>query len=178
MTDRIRKVPLSKLDESERLYYEMLNALYERADVPRARRIAAQIDKMLASREDVRQSIRGDELRSLTAEARGDSATAIRHREGEIRKIFELHSMAINKPGWDYVLECYGYDDLSDRLDILASLYADHGDLDRAAEVIEESRRFCSAHGIPFDGADVAEEIGELRAKRDSGGRRSKAKSA
>jgi hypothetical protein len=178
MTDRIRKVPLSKLDESERLYHEILDALYERADVPRARKIAIQIDKMLATREDVRQSIRGDELRSLTAEARGDSATAIRHREGEIRKIFELHSMAINKPGWDYVLECYGYDDLSDRLDILASLYADHGDLDRAAEVIEESRRFCSAHGIPFDGEDVAQEIDQMRKASTPARRRARAKSA
>ena len=60
----------------------------------------------------------------------------------------------------------YDYSDLSDRLDILASLYAERGDLDRAVDLLQESKRFCESHQIPFDGQDLLDEYEQARRKQ------------
>ena len=89
---------------------------------------------------------------------RGDLAEAVRRRESEIGKIRQLHSLVEDKPGRDYVFRQYDYSDLSDRLDILATLYAEQGDLDRAVDLLHESKQFCESHQIPFDGQDLLDE--------------------
>ncbi len=64
-------------------------------------------------------------------------------------------------------MRLYGYDDLSDRMDLLAILYHDAGKTDRAISLLEESRALCESHGILFDGADVYEEYQqEVKAAR------------
>lgn len=155
-------------DETETLYIEFLDAFYGAGDRKRSERIAKRLEKALATRPDYHESIRTEEIRSLIAELRGDFATAISSREAEIRKIFELHSMSINTPNWEYILSLYGFGDLSDRLDLLALLYDQQGDLDRAIAVSEESKLFCDAHKIPFDGEEILAELTTARESEKS----------
>ncbi len=156
---RDRQKPAEVADETESLYQELLHWFYEKANRERAQKVARRLEAALAARPDVADSIRGEEIRSLLAELRGDLTEAIRSRESEIRKIFELHSLARDTPGWDYVRRQYDYGDVSDRLDLLAALYADQGDLDRAIATLQESKQFSEAHQIPFDGQDLLDEF-------------------
>jgi hypothetical protein len=146
-----------------RLYVDFLRAFYEEEDLARAERIAKQVEAELARRPDLADSIRGVELRSLICELRGDLESAIKYRQSEIRRIFELHSSAQGTPGWNYVFGEYDYSDISDRIDLLAGLYASMGDHGEAIRLLEESRRFCASHGIPFDGEDLLEAFRDQR---------------
>ena len=152
--------------EMEALYQQLVQALYGDENRARALAVAENVEAFLTARPEFADSIRAEEVRSLIAEARGDLAEAIRRRESEIDKIRRLHGLAENKPGWDYVLRQYDYGDLSDRLDILASLYAEQADLDRAVELLHESKQFCESHQVPFDGQDLLDEYEQARRKR------------
>jgi hypothetical protein len=147
------------LKELDALYADLLHHYYEEVDEVRAERIGRKLEKALASRPDFAASIRGEEVRSLLAELRGDLDNAIRSREAEIRKILELHTLTVNTPHWKYVARQYDFSDVSDRLDLLAILYNLHGDPQRAIAILKESQQFCAAHRIPFDGQDVLDEI-------------------
>jgi hypothetical protein len=166
MTNKVsnnRQKAIPGEDETETLYHELLRWFYEKENRERAREVAARLEAALAGRPDVAASIRGEEIRSLLAELRGDLAGAVRSRESEIRKILELHSLAVNTPGWDYVLRQYDFSDVSDRLDLLATLQAEQGDLERAIATLQESKGFCEAHQVPFDGQDLLEEYEQAR---------------
>jgi hypothetical protein len=88
----------------------------------------------------------------------GELAKAIEHRKNEIGLIRRLHEVSRNTPAEDLMHEQYGYADLSDRLDLLATLYHDAGQLDQALAALQESRQLCETHGIPFDGTDLLRE--------------------
>lgn len=162
-TSRGRNGPANAADEIETLYLELLHSFYEEEDREKARAVAERLEAMLAERPDFAGSIRAEEIRSLIAELRGDLAEAIRRRESEIGRIRQLHGLVADKPGRDYVFRQYDYGDLSDRLDILATLYAEQGDLDRAVDLLHESRQFCETHQIPFDGQDLLHEYKQAR---------------
>jgi hypothetical protein len=70
------------------------------------------------------------------------------------------------------VFRHYDYGDISDRLDLLAILYAEQGYLDRAIKTLEESKRFCESHEIRFDGGDLLEELEESRRNGQTKARR------
>jgi hypothetical protein len=150
---------LKPAEDVETLYLALVKDLYEREDRKRARETASKLEGILASEPDLASSIRGEEIRSLIAELNGNLAEAIRRRESEIRKIFELHSLAWGKPSWDYVFRQYDYSDLSDRLDLLAALYANAGVWEQAIATLRESKTYCDGHGIPFDGQDLLDEF-------------------
>lgn len=163
-----------RTEEVEALYSSLINAFYDREDRERARKIAAKLEDVLNNRRDVADSIRGEEIRSLIAELNGNLQEAIRRRECEIRKILELHSLGWGKPSWAYVFRQYDYSDVSDRLDLLASLYAKVGDWERAIATLRESRTYCAGHGIPFDGQDLLDEFEQERASPERGAKRSR----
>ncbi len=163
----------SKLtEEVETLYASLIDAFYDRGDRERARQIATELQHTLNNRPDVADSIRGEEIRSLIAELDGNLQEAIRRREREIRKILELHGLAYGKPGWAYVFRQYDYGDVSDRLDLLASLYANVGDWERAIATLRGSKTYCDGHGIPFDGQDLLDEFEQERASPERGAER------
>jgi len=169
MTSRVtrgRKGEADAADEIETLYLELLRSFYEEEDRERARTVAERLEAALAERPDFAESIRAEEVRSLIAELRGDLNEAVQRRESEIDKIRQLHSLALNKPGQDYVFRQYDFSDLSDRLDILATLHAEQGNLERAVELLHESRQFCESHHVPFDGQDLLDEYEEARRDR------------
>ncbi len=142
----------------ESLYDEFLDLFYGNGDRKSARKLVRPL-KDLANSPEYADSIRAEEVRSLLAEFRGDLTEAIRRREAEIRKIYELHGMSINTPSWELVKRRYDFSDVGDRLDLLALLYDRLGDLDRAIAILHESKHYCEAHGVPFDGQDILDEL-------------------
>jgi hypothetical protein len=101
----------------------------------------------------------------LVYEVEGNLLNAIKHRENEIRLIQRLHEISLHTPSKDFVLERYDYSDLSDRLDLLAVLYHEVGDLDKAISVLHESKRLCTSNRIRFDGEDLLHDY--LSVKRE-----------
>lgn len=159
-----RKSPIARnsptaADRFESLYLDLLRSFYGEGDRTKSRQVAAKLCKAMEDSPEFDDSIRAEEIRSLVAELRGDLAAAVQSREAEIRKILELHSLAINTPGWQRVLQIYDFSDISDRLDLLAILYDQAGDLDRAILTLRESKHFCDAHKISFDGHDLLDEL-------------------
>lgn len=145
--------------DAHQLYRDFLRFFYEKEDRKQALKVADRLEVAMLASPDLAASIRGEEIRSLIAEVRGDYATAARSREAEIRKILELHSMALNTRNWDYVSRQFDFSDVSDRLDLLAILYDQNGETDRAIATLEESKLYCRSHNIPFDGQDVLDEL-------------------
>ncbi len=45
-------------------------------------------------------------------------------------------------------------------------LYHDSGDLDKALEALQESKRLCEEHGVKFDGDDILQEY--LRERKEA----------
>ena len=146
-------------DELEYLYHQLLYWLYEREDASKARRYADRLEQLLPNADPDHQAIFGEECWSLVYETKGNLRKAIEHRKNEIRLIRRLHDISRNAPYEDLILRDYGYDDLSDRLDLLAVLYQKNGQLDQAMDTLIESKRLCQEHGIKFDGADILREI-------------------
>ncbi len=148
-------------NEFDALYLAFVKQFYDKGDRARAKILALRLEKLLATSREFSDSIRGEEVRSLIAELRGDLVEAIHSREAEIRKILELHALTVNTPTWEYVSRQYDYSDVSDRLDLLAILYDQQGELDRAIRVLMESRGYCEAHRIRFDGQALLKELQE-----------------
>ena len=83
--------------------------------------------------------------------------------EDVVRLIRRLHELSGGPD--DPILESYGYDDLSDQLDLLAVQYHDAGDVGSAIRTLRESRELCEEHGLGFDASDLLEEyLNEKRA--------------
>lgn len=145
-------------DEVEYLYQKLLYWLYERHDAAKAGTYAGRLERLLNVIDPAHESILGEECWSLICEARGDIPKAIEHRENEIRLMRRLHELSCASGKESLALEGRDYDALSDRLDLLATLYHDRGDLPRAIVLLRESKQLCESHGIEFDGQDLLEE--------------------
>jgi tetratricopeptide (TPR) repeat protein len=153
-------------DEIGYLYDKLLYWLYGRADPERARPYAERLERLLPRADPDHEAIFGEECRSLACEAKGDLGNAIQHRENEIRLIRRLHEISRGKPWEEIALKDYDYEALSDRLDLLAMLYHDSGNADKAIRILRGSKRLCGRHGVPFDGEDTLREY--LQEKGDS----------
>jgi hypothetical protein len=160
-------------DEIGYLYDKLLYWLYGRGDAAKARAYAERLEKLLPKADPDHEAIFSEECWSLIYETKRDLRKAIGHRENEIRLIRRLHEISRDKPHEALALKNYGYADLSDRLDLLATLYHDSGYLDKAIAVLQESKSLCKSHGIRFDGEDILEEYMEEKAnsRKDSDGK-------
>jgi hypothetical protein len=134
-------------DEMEYLYHKLLYWLYERQDRARARTFADRLARLMASASLGHHAIFPEECWSLICETRSDLRGAIQHRANEIRLIKRLHESSGNTSQEEDVFRLYGYDDLSDRLDLRASLYHDSGDIDRAIVRGRTTQMAHRAHG-------------------------------
>jgi hypothetical protein len=152
-------------DEIEYLYSKLLYWLYQREDNGKARRYADRLERILRKADPNGDAILGQECRSLICETRGDLAAAIKHRENEIRLIRRLHESIRNTPHQEFALKDYGYDALSDRLDLLATVHRENGNLNKALAVLRESQELCKANGIRFDGEDLLQKYAEEKNK-------------
>ena len=156
--------------ELDTLYVEFLKHFYDRGNHAAAATVGARLQELLTESPEFADSIRGEEFRSLVAELHGDYAAAIRSREAEIRKILELHTLAVNTPSWEFVSRQYDFSDVSDRLDLLANLYDRVGDADRALATLRESQQYCKAHRIRFDGREMLDELAKGRKGKGGNG--------
>jgi tetratricopeptide (TPR) repeat protein len=153
-------------EEMGYLYDKLVYWLYHRQEARRSRRFADRLERVLSKAGPDAESIFASECRSLVHEAKGNLARAIEHRENEIRLIRRLHQISQNSASADFIFRQYSYADLSDRLDLLAVLYHDSGDLDKALSALLESKRLCEKHRVKFDGEDILQEY--LEEKRTS----------
>jgi hypothetical protein len=147
----------SNWEEIEYLYHKILHWFYGRHDRHRALAFADRLWRLVAEADPKQVAILGASCRALLAELAGDLPAAIRYRKKEIdllRRLQQLNPPAEVMPGPD---------DISDRLDLLAILYWNQGNLAKAEQVLEESRQLCESSGIKFDGkkllADVRREM-------------------
>ncbi len=154
----VRRKFADERDQIDYLYHKLLYWLYEREDKVRARAYAERLARLLSKASAEHDAIFPEECRSLTCEAMDDLPGAVKHRENEVRLIKRLHEISRGTRQQDHIFGLYGYDNLSDRLDLLAVLYHDSGDLDKAIATLLESKHLCSKHRIRFDGADILQE--------------------
>lgn len=145
-------------DEARYLYDQILHWYYRRNDALRARRYAARLSQLVDEVDPDEGSIFGAECRSLIGELQGDLASAIRHRQREIALIQRLWEVSPNTPGMAVATRDYGVIDLADRLDLLAILYHDAGDLDRAIAALMRSKWLCESFKVPFDSDDLLQD--------------------
>jgi tetratricopeptide (TPR) repeat protein len=156
-----RRTFANEWDEISYLHDKLLYWLYQRADPRKARLYAPRLERLLAAAAPNHDAILGEECWSLVHEAKGELASAIESRKNEIRLIRRLYQLSRGAPHEEVALRDYGYDDLSDRLDLLAVLYHDSGDLDKAIKTLQESKRLCQEHDIEFDSGDMLQDYME-----------------
>lgn len=154
-------------DEIGHLYDKLLYWLYQRENARRALPFAERLARLLSKADPQHEAVFGEECRSLLYEAKGNLSKAIEYRENEIRLIRRLHHIARNTPS-EPGLDGYGYDDLSDRLDLLAVLYHNRGDLDKAIRTLQESKQLCEKHRVKFDAEDLLRDYLQEKYERDS----------
>jgi tetratricopeptide (TPR) repeat protein len=158
--DKNRKFA-NEWDDIRDLYDRLLYWLYRQEDARKARPLADQLERLLPKADPTHDAIFGEECWSLVYEAKENLEKAISHRENEIDLIRRLHVISRNQPHENAATSGYEFSDLSDRPNLLATLYHDRGDLDKAIRTLDESKRLCAEHGIPFDGVDILREYSE-----------------
>lgn len=156
-------------DEIDYLHFRLLYWLYERADPAKARPYADRLQRILRKADPNHQVLLGAECRSLVCETKGDIRGAIEYREHEIRLIRKLWIISRGTPSEEFALQDYGPADLSDRLNLLALLYRENGELDKAIATLLESKQLCEEHGTRFDGEDILEECLEEKSPVEIG---------
>ena len=148
-------------EQISQMYDRLVYWLYERQDADRARSYADRLEKTLARNETEAGAIFAEECRSLIYEARGDGKQAIKHREKEIALIRRLHARARNTLNERYVFRQYSYADLRDRLEVLAMLYREQGDVDKAVATLQRAKHFCKKHRVSFTAEAILQEYQE-----------------
>jgi hypothetical protein len=148
------------------LYHRLLSHLYKSEDTRRARLVANRLEPLLATADPNGEAIFGEECRSLIHEARRNFRQAIKHRKNEIRLIRKLHGISRDKPYEQVATQGYTYDDLADRLNLLAALYHDSGSFGQALKTLEQSRLFCAEHAIEFGASEMLEKYIAEKEKR------------
>jgi tetratricopeptide (TPR) repeat protein len=139
----------------EYLYHKVLYWYYRRHDRAKALRFCNRLEKLLQRTSSVHEAILGQAAWSLVYDLKGDLPKAIQHREREIKLIRRLWDISRGTPGEALVFQQHDASDLSDRYDLLAILYHDAGNLNKAIRVLRESEQLCKEHRVRFDGKDL-----------------------
>lgn len=155
---RSRRKFRNEWDEIDYLYMKILDWWYGKEDRRKALPFCTRLQALLDRTPDAHEAVFGVECLSLIREVQGDLPGAITYREREIELMKRLLRIAAKHTHREFICRDRDYPDLSDRLDLLAILYHDAGDLQKAIQVLKDSRRLCRRHGIPFDGEDVLRE--------------------
>lgn len=145
-------------DEIDYLYHKLLYWLYQREDLEAARPYTDRLEHRLSQADPNHEAIFGEECWSLVCETRKDFRGAIKHRKKEISLIHQLHRASRGKAYEKIALKDYGYKDLRDRLSLLAILYRDNGDLDKAIKTLEDCKQLSQDHGVKFDSEVLLQE--------------------
>jgi len=152
-------------DEIDYLYNKILYWAYEVQSWRRAGDFSSRLKALLSLHDPNCRAILGASARTLIAEVEGDFSTAIKYRKREMGLIAKLRK--IGGPG----TQDFGPEDISDRMDLLAGLHWDAGNLRKAQELLEESREYCEKNHVPFDGGEMLEELIEKRSMQNLNGK-------
>ena len=139
-------------------YHKALYWYYNRHDRAKALRFCDPLEKLLQEHTAEHQAILGEAAWSLLYEVKGELSKAVHYRESEIKQIKRLWEISIGTPSEEIALQGYGASDLSDRYDLLAILYHDADNLDKALSLLQESKQLCQTHGVRFDGKDLVRD--------------------
>jgi hypothetical protein len=150
-------------NQIDRLYDKLVDGLYIHQEISQVKQYAPRLKQLIKQWDSRAESIFAQECLSLAYEAEGDSEQAILHRVNEIRLIRRLHELAQGQDAAhaDFLLKQYSYEDLSVRLDLLAILYHESGDLGKAISTLQESKQLCRDHRIKFEGEEILREYQE-----------------
>jgi len=147
-----------KWREINDLYHKLLYWYYDRQNLAKARPIARRLERLLSEVTSDQPTILGESAWALILEYKGDLLGAIKHRENDIQLMKRLLQISLKSPDPKAILKHYDYSDLSDRLDLLAILYHDAGNLEQALKVLRQSQLLCEKRGIPFDGKSLLDD--------------------
>ena len=156
-----RRAFADKWDEIRYLRAKVLHWLYEKRQRAKALGFAARMKSLLRSVDD-HAGILGEECWSLIHECEGHWKQAIRSREMEI-ELLEQFLERSSQTG--AVQSFYDWSDLTDRLDLLATLHEANGERAKAVEVLERSKSICKKRHLQFDGEDLLAEYTRPQAK-------------
>jgi hypothetical protein len=159
----VKRVFSGPWDEITYLYDQIIYWYYERSNQKRALTYCPRLHTLLKQHASKHEAIFGEECWSLLYELRGNYRAAIRHREREIDLILKLWEISQESPVREIVLAQYDPSDLCDRIELLAILYREVGNLDRAIVLLVESRQLCEKAGIPFEGKQLLQDYLEER---------------
>jgi hypothetical protein len=149
--------PVQKWRKIDDVYHQLLYWYYDKKNLAKARPVARRLERLLSEVTSDEPTILAESARALVSECKGELNGAIKHRENEIRLMKRLLQISLKAPDPKAILKHYDYSDLSDRLDLLAILHHDAGNLEQALKVLRQSKLLCEHHGIPFDGKDLLE---------------------
>lgn len=150
---RIRRSFKNPWDEIDYLYQQVLYWFYEKENRSRCYPYAFRLQRLLAQTDPRTESLLGMDARAVLAELARDWREAIQYRTKAINSLLRLQRN-------DRLRQVHlTPDDLRDRMDLLAIHYWDAGQPRRALKTLAEAEAFCQASGIPFDGANIRDEI-------------------
>jgi hypothetical protein len=143
-------------DELKYIFSKILYWYYNRANHRKAFEYRSRFKELLETLAAKHpQAIFLEECWSVLHELDGKLQRAIEHREREIGLILGLWKASENTPVREHALDGYGVDAVCDRLELLALLYHQSGNADRAIVLLVESRRLCESTGLPFEGNEL-----------------------
>jgi hypothetical protein len=145
--------PPSVWHEINDVYDELRDVFYRRRNRTRAAPLALRLLRLLDKAAPENEALLAMAGRSLIAEVDGDFPEAIRYKRMEVAA---LKPYADRGALAELVLSP---DEYSDRLDQLACLHLENGQYPEALAALDESERYCTTHGIPFDGEDVRRDV-------------------
>jgi hypothetical protein len=154
-------------DELKYLYQKILYWYFCRDDREEALKFRDRFEGLLselASRHP--DGIFIEECWSILYDLDRELHQAIEHREREIELILRLWRDSENTPAREHTLHRYGVDAFADRLELLAILYHDSGNLESAIVRLVESKRLCEAAGLPFGGNELLTDYLDEREPR------------
>jgi tetratricopeptide (TPR) repeat protein len=160
---------IHKWREIDDTYHQLLDWFYDKRNPQKARPIARRLERLLSEVKSDDPTILSEGAWALVSECKGDLPGAIKHREKEIRLMKRLLEIASKAKDPKAILKHYDYSDLADRLDLLAILHRDAGNLDQAIKLLRQSKLLCEHHAIPFDGKNLLEDY---LAEKESASRR------
>lgn len=140
-------------DEIKDLHERLLHWYYGKHDRTRALKYCHRLKELLEEASPDHQAALGEECWSLIWELKGNLDEAIRYRKRGIKIIKALRRKV--RPGLKWLSEVYKPIDLADRLDLLAILHFEAGQLNKAIQVLRASKKLCQAHRVPFGGAEM-----------------------
>jgi hypothetical protein len=152
-TPKIRHKFNGAWDEIGYLSGQMLYWFYQRNDRRRAARFSERLRGLLAAHDRNCEAILGASARAIVAEVAGDLWTAIQTRERELELIAAWQNATVPPE------TKYDPADVSDRMDLLAGLYWESGELEKAEALLLKSQRYCADLKIAFDGKKMLNEL-------------------